>query len=60
MESQSKPVERLVMRSYKSESKHIIEHNRIVCIIPKQKKQIEFYRKNKLKMKINLSNEKKN
>tara|TARA_Y100000389_G_scaffold192789_2_gene220683 strand:+ start:6481 stop:6666 length:186 start_codon:yes stop_codon:yes gene_type:complete len=58
MEFQNRPVERLVMKSYQSQSKQINEHNRIIFIIPKQKKQIEFYRKNKLKMKMNVSKKK--
>ena len=59
MEFQNKPVERLIMKSCQSQSKQIYEHNRIIFITPKQKKQIEFYRKNKLKMKMNIPVSKK-
>ena len=60
MEFQNRqPVERLVMKSFQSQSKQIYEHNRIIFIIPKQKKQIEFYRKNKIKMKMNIPDSKK-
>lgn len=52
-------VERLVMKTCQSQSKQIHEHNRMIFIIPKEKKQIEFYRKNKLKMKIYLPNDAK-
>lgn len=54
MEFQNKPVERLILKSCQSQSKQIYDHQRIIFIIPKQKQQIEFYRKNKLKMKINI------
>lgn len=59
MEFQNKPVERLIMKNCQSQSKQIYEHKRIIFIIPKQKKQIEFYRKNKLKMKMNIPDSKK-
>lgn len=58
MEQKNIAVERLVMKNYKSESKQIHDHNRMIFIIPKQKKQIEFYRKNKLKMILNLDSKK--
>lgn len=58
MDKKNIAVERLVMKNYKSESKQIHDHNRIIFIIPKQKKQIEFYRKNKLKMILNLDSKK--
>ena len=54
MELHNKPVERLIMKSYQCPSKQISEHNRLIFINPPQKKQIEYYTKNKLKLKINV------
>ena len=58
MEQKNIAVERLVMKNHKSQSKEIHDHNRLIFITPKQKKQIEFYRKNKLKMKLYLDSKK--